>query len=381
MATKRLKKAYNPLILSAYRLMECFAKSNDERDYYLDRQEGFIVYADLDASQEELDTLYAELETNSARYLLVAKMTYYESKKLMEQFVNEKVYDIDTKEKLLDIIQAKEARENFLEFLYDHHGELEKWQIFYQERSRIRIIEWLRKHEFLFVFEEDLELALPMLEKVKTNLFSAKGGKDLEAARTAITTKSKTYYSSEALNPRPKRGRPPKQQKPVETEPQVTCDVYTTVPQTVRRFLFIPEINNDQRATFSEKYDTEEELIASFGGQGKSRTDAQLDSLNKKLAELRQLSAGGSLLIEDPVADEKPRPAPVKAVEENGIEWEFEVSPLKKLPIPKKKSASAAKAPPENPAVKKTVTKKAPTVKKVSKAASPEKSAAAKKKK
>ena len=62
----------------------------------------------------------------------------------MEGFVNEKVYDIDTKEKLLDIIQSKEARENFLEFIYDHLTELEKWQQYYHERSRIRIIEWLR---------------------------------------------------------------------------------------------------------------------------------------------------------------------------------------------------------------------------------------------
>ena len=32
----------------------------------------------------------------------------------MEGFVNEKVYNIDTKEKLLDIIQSEEARDNFL---------------------------------------------------------------------------------------------------------------------------------------------------------------------------------------------------------------------------------------------------------------------------
>ena len=73
----------------------------------------------------------------------------------MECFVNEKIYDIDTKEKLLDIIQSKEARENFLEFIYDHHSELEKWQQYYQERFRIRIIEWLRNNAFDFVFEED----------------------------------------------------------------------------------------------------------------------------------------------------------------------------------------------------------------------------------
>ena len=41
---------------------------------------------------------------------MIPKLTFYETKKIMEGFVNEKVYDIDTKEKLLDIIQSKEAR-------------------------------------------------------------------------------------------------------------------------------------------------------------------------------------------------------------------------------------------------------------------------------
>jgi len=30
-------------------------------------------------------------------------------------------------------------------------------------------------------------------------------------AREVLVQKAKTYYSNEALNPRPKRGRPPKQ--------------------------------------------------------------------------------------------------------------------------------------------------------------------------
>ncbi len=71
------------------------------------------------------------------------------------------------KKKLLDIIQSKEAREHFLEFLYDHHTELDKWHQYYQERSRIRIIEWLRKNEFNFVFEEDLDLNKSTLENFK----------------------------------------------------------------------------------------------------------------------------------------------------------------------------------------------------------------------
>ena len=121
-------QAQNPLILRFHRLMDAFAKSDDERDFYLDKIEGFLVYADLDKGSKELEELEKELLEHSSRYTLVPKMTFYETKKFMEGFVNEKVYDIDTKEKLLDVIQSKEARENFLEFIYDHLTELEKWQ-------------------------------------------------------------------------------------------------------------------------------------------------------------------------------------------------------------------------------------------------------------
>ena len=151
MAKTKQPKAQSPLILRFHRLMDAFAKSDDERDFYLDLIEGFLIFADLDKNLEDLDLLEKELAENSERYRLIPKMTFYETKKFMEGFVNEKVYDIDTKEKLLDIIGSKEARENFLEFIYDHLTELEKWQQYYHERSRIRIIEWLREHEIIFV--------------------------------------------------------------------------------------------------------------------------------------------------------------------------------------------------------------------------------------
>src|SRR5262245_29906022 len=119
MSIKNKLVAQNPLILRCHRLMEAFAKSDDERDFYLDRQEGFLIYVDLDKSQDELDELIRELKSNADRYCQIPKLTFYEVKKVMEGFVNEKIYDIDTKEKLLDVIQSKEARENFLEFMYD----------------------------------------------------------------------------------------------------------------------------------------------------------------------------------------------------------------------------------------------------------------------
>jgi hypothetical protein len=278
----------NPLILRYHRLMDAFAKSDDERDFYLDRCEGFLLYADLDKDLEELEPL--EKEVASERYCLIPKMTFYEVKKFMEGFVHEKVYDIDTKEKLLDLISAKEARENFLEFIYDHLSELEKWQIYYQERSRIRIIEWLRTQGIQFVFEEDLELLRPLIEKIKRHQFDAKVPKEIQQGREALLAKAKTYYSNEALNPRPKRGRPPKQVAKVEMEPQMSIDIYTQVPAVCRSFLYIPDIASAAAVTFSAKFESEEHLLASLRGSSRIRVDEKLEALSQRLESLRHLS-------------------------------------------------------------------------------------------
>lgn len=291
MATKSLQEAQNPLILRANRLMEAFTKSDDERDFYLDRQEGFIVYVNLDKPEEELNALEKEITANEERYCLIPKLTFYETKKIMEGFVNEKVYDIDTKEKLLDIIQSKEARENFLEFIYDHLSELEKWQIFYQERSRIRIIEWLRNNHFHFVFEEDLDMPKLLIEKVKKELFLPKASKEVLAARKLLLTKAKTYYSNEALNPRPKRGRPPKQAVKQEVESQTTTDIYTTVPHSILPFLFTPDMSNTSSITFSTKFESEDDILAQRRLSSLSHISDGGEDLNQKLSILRNLSS------------------------------------------------------------------------------------------
>ncbi|HEY2809891.1 MAG TPA: UPF0158 family protein [Rhabdochlamydiaceae bacterium] len=287
----KFPQAQNPLLLRYHRLMDAFAKSDDERDFYLDKVEGFIVFVDLDKGQKELDDLAEELSANSIRYCLIPKMTFYETKKFMEGFVNEKVYDIDTKEKLLDVIQSKEARENFIEFIYDHLTELEKWQQYYHERSRIRIIEWLRSQNIQFVFEEDLDLNKNMLEKLKRHLFDVKVSKDIAAVRETLSNKARTYYSNEALNPRPKRGRPPKQVAKVEVEPQVTVDMYTTVPLVCRMFLFLPEITTSTSVTFSARFDTEAQLLASLRGSSRVKVDTKLQALSERLESLRSLSS------------------------------------------------------------------------------------------
>lgn len=281
----------NPLLLRVLRLMDAFSKSDDERDFYLDRVEGFILYIDLDKDQEDLDRIYQELETNADRYCLIPKLTFYEVKKIMETFINEKIYDIDTKEKFLEILQSKDAREQFLEFIYDHESELEKWQQFYVDRSRIRIIEWLRNNNFHFVFEEDLDFTKQVLEQLKVHLFDVKVSKELVQARQLLVNKAKVYYSNEALNPRPKRGRPPKQTAKVEAETTISSDIYTKVPQVARRFLFLPEINSASSTTFSEKFDTEEEFLAHLRGAGRLEDQLNLAHLSERFDSLRELSA------------------------------------------------------------------------------------------
>lgn len=286
---KQKQTAQNPLILRCHRLMEAFAKSDDERDFYLDNVEGFILYVDLDKSEPELTSLESELVKNPVRYCSVPKMSFYEAKKIMEGFINEKVYDIDTKEKLYDIIQSKEARRNFLEFIFDHHSELEKWQQYYQERSRIRIIEWLRSNNITFVFEEDLEISRPVLEKVKQQLFQSNPSKEVQAARKVLLAKAKTYYSNEALNPRPKRGRPPKQIAKTEVEPQFTSDFYATAVISVRPFIFKPEPTNAASSVFSSEFETEPRPFERKPVV--SESVLALENLSRKLSAMTGLSS------------------------------------------------------------------------------------------
>jgi hypothetical protein len=355
----------NPVILRCHRILEAFVKSDDEKDFYLDRVEGFILYVDLDKPEEELSQLYKELEENKDRYVLIPKLTFYEIKKVMEGFVNEKVYDIDTKEKLLDIIQSKEARENFLEFIYDHHLELEKWQQFYQERFRLKIIEWLRNNAFNFVFEEDVELTKSIVEKIKMAMFQPKAPKDIVQARKILAAKAATYYSNEALNPRPKRGRPPKQVPKVETEPQFSEDIYLSYPKMVKPFLFTPDYHSASMIfTFSGRFASEEDLLAHRRQQLHGNVDLQ--SLSQKLLALKTLSTSWKeefeekpkapreepALKEEKVEKVKPqkeqvkKPKPVvikapskeKSKKQAPIKKELPKKPLPKKPLPKKVS-------------------------------------------
>ncbi|EPP32173.1 hypothetical protein CP8484711_0471, partial [Chlamydia psittaci 84-8471/1] len=212
--------------------------------------------------------------------------------------------------------------------IYDHESELEKWQQFYVERSRIRIIEWLRNNKFHFVFEEDLDFSKHILEQFKIHLFDTKVSKELAQARQLLVNKAKVYYSNEALNPRPKRGRPPKQSAKVESETTISSDIYTKVPAVARRFLFLPEITSASSITFSEKFDTEEEFLANLRGSGRVEDQLNLANLSERFASLKELSAklGYDSLStgdffgddDDDSDDEKPAPKSSKTSAKRG---------------------------------------------------------------
>lgn len=364
MAPKAAKQAQNPLILRCHRMMESFAKSDDERDFLLDRMEGFILFVDLDKPQADLTLLWDEVKKNPERFVAIPKLTFYESKKIMEGFVNEKVYDIDTKEKLIEIISSKEARENFLEFIYDHHSEMEKWQQYYIERSRIRIIEWLRTNHFEFVFEEDLEVPKEVLEKVKLNLFEVKVSKEIDQARKALFAKAKTYYSSEALNPRPKRGRPPKQVQKTEVEREISMDIFTTIPSYLRPFLFTPEFSTAHSATFSTRFETENELLDRKRKMGDNDYQVTVDNIAQKLLELRSISSkwvkDDSHGFDDSDDDEdEDDDAPKKSKKTNGKAVKTPVRAIPKAPA-KTPAKAAAKAAPAKKAPAKPAAKAAP---------------------
>jgi hypothetical protein len=129
------------------------------------------------------------------------------------------------------------------------------------------------------------------MEKVKQQLFDVKVGKDVAQAREVLNQKAKTYYSNEALNPRPKRGRPPKQQVKIEIEPQLTGDIYTTVPPVCRMFLYLPDISTASAVTFSSRYGSEAELLANLRGTTRVKVDTKLEALSQRLESLRQLSS------------------------------------------------------------------------------------------
>ncbi|MDA8773980.1 UPF0158 family protein, partial [Chlamydiia bacterium] len=281
---------YNPSILRLLRLISVFSKSDDERDYYFNRIEGFILYMDLDTQEDQINALSNEVQQNAEVYISIPKITFYEQKKLLESFVQEKVYDIDIKEKLSEMIQGNNPRANFLEFINDHVAEFEKWQTFFVEKFRIKVIEWLRTNKCNFVFEEDMEFDNLLMDKVKRVQTQESVSRDITVARKQLEKKAKTYYSHEALNPKPKRGRPPKQAQKIESVTSMTNDYYTMIPRDLYAFLFVPRLNSTRELTFSSEHETQEEYDTSLvDADSENDTLSSLENLTKKIKSMQSL--------------------------------------------------------------------------------------------
>ncbi len=282
-------KAQGPLFLRLRRLITAFSKSDEEKDFYFDSVEGFIIYVDLDKQEEELEELYKELK--QGRYFLIPKITLYETKKIIDGFINDKVYDIDTKGKLSDILQSSGAKRNFVEFMHDHLSEQEKWQQYYMEQQRIRIIGWLRQHAFSFVFEEDLaDLPASVIDRLKRHLFDVRVDKSITQVREMLAQKAKSYYSNEAINPRPKRGRPPKQSVKEEVRQQFSGDRYTTVSAACFSFVYICDTATDLFGLPTSSEQKKEEG-ATLRGVSHLKINDNLRNLSQKLESWHQVSS------------------------------------------------------------------------------------------
>ena len=203
-----------PLILRLQHLIEAFTQSDEEHDFYLNLQEGYLIFVNFEKEIGDLELAEETLEKEADHFVLIPKMTYYDDKTFLERFVAEKVFGIHVIDRLIDTIQGKDARANFLAFIYDNAAELDKWNAYYEQKFRIMVIAWLRSLNLHFVFEEDLTLPVNDINKLKQNhLKKERVSSSVNSLRKVVQDQSKKYYLDEALNPRPRRGRPPKHVK------------------------------------------------------------------------------------------------------------------------------------------------------------------------
>jgi hypothetical protein len=123
----------------------------------------------------------------------------------------------------------------------------------------------------------------------------------------------------------------------VETETEVSHDIYTTVPQALRRFLYLPDIVNASSITFSEKFDSEEEFLKHLRGTNRQFEEQKLELLAQRFASLQELSNRLSTLN----VGEMPKKLPSfdeDDEDEDEDEIEEVVLPKKNNKGPKKKS-------------------------------------------
>lgn len=241
-----MPKIYQPIFLKAKRCVDVLIRSNEDNDFYLDIYTGAILYYDLNSDQESLDHLMKFIESHPNRFFMIPKKTEYEKRKIIEEFVHDKVSDIESSEKILQELDTLGYEDRFIEVLKDCPLEYDKWISFYSETTRIFFVKWINNiikennYDISFVLEEDLsqEFSREDVVELKENFEVASPSSRIISLRKKLSAFSKIYQQKEIMRPKPKRGRPPKKSANKQIEILDTPDIYIMYDHIVRQFVY-----------------------------------------------------------------------------------------------------------------------------------------------
>lgn len=253
-------KLYQPIIIKAKRFVDVLIRSNEEQDFYLDLFTGAFILIDLHADEDEMNKILSFVQSDLNRFFLVPKQTEYEKRKIIEDFVHDKVNDIEFSEKILQEIDSLGYEDKFIEIMLEYPNEYDKWILFYSEHMRIVAIEWVNsvisqsEYDIMYVLEEDLTGFADFEDVV-----SLKESFDVEQPNSKITKLRKEiidlasiYKQEEIMKPKPKRGRPPKNQQNKTEQVIDTGDFYIMYDPIIRQFIYydhtISDVENNPMA-------------------------------------------------------------------------------------------------------------------------------------
>lgn len=242
----------NVFIVKNTRLVDVFIKSDEDHDFYFDAETGAIFYVDLTSDEDKLEELYNFLLKFPKRLFLFPKMTEYERRKIVEAFLHGKVNDLDVSEKVSRELDFLGYESKVIDILKEYGTEIEKWTAFFSEKMRVMSIEWLNKvikmndvKPFSYVFEEDI---IQYMDRDKIVAFKESMGsknENISSIREDLIEFSKIYFEHEIIDPKPKRGRPPKGKKNSSSEIIPIPDMYLAYDSVLRGFIYYDINLND----------------------------------------------------------------------------------------------------------------------------------------
>ncbi|MCK5787909.1 MAG: hypothetical protein KAH32_02845 [Chlamydiia bacterium] len=241
----------NILTMKATRCIGVFIRSDDDNDFLLDTKTGAFLLLDLKAEDADMDHLQKFLEGEEDRFFLVPKITEYEKRKIFEEFINYKVNDLEVSERISDTLDTLGYESRAIEILQEYPYEYDKWISFFSEKIRIRVVRWLNKTSqsmksgFSYVFEEDLTNYISKEELIsfKENYITNK--QSISGIVKKLHQMSKLYLEDEIVNPKPRRGRPPKGHNSAVKEALFIPDMYICYDAIIRHFVYYDSEIND----------------------------------------------------------------------------------------------------------------------------------------